>query len=72
MNRIMILLAAASGAAAVPILSLNTTSIKHLDWVRLTFSGLPINNSGVFFAVFYPASANTRTYWAARERNNPS
>jgi hypothetical protein len=34
--------------------------IRHLDWVRASFSGLPANE-GTFFAVYYPADANLTT-----------
>jgi acid phosphatase type 7 len=33
--------------------------LKHLDWVRVTYTGLPKNDDGVFFGVYYPANAST-------------
>jgi hypothetical protein len=37
--------------------SSSPTQIRHLDWVRASFSGVPAS-AGTFLAVFYPASAN--------------
>ena len=42
-----------------PTLSANTTSVQHNAWVRVTYSNLsPSTLSNVFFAIFYPSTAN--------------
>ena len=44
-----------------PIIRVNTTSVKHLDYVLIQFSGLPINDTSIWIGVFYPSSANVST-----------
>jgi len=47
------------GVSAQPTLSANVTTVQHMDWVRVTYSNLsPSTLSSVFFAVFYPSTAN--------------
>jgi len=41
--------------------NLNTTVIRHLDFVRASFGGLKLNDSTAWLGVFSPASASTAT-----------
>ena len=48
-----------SSVFAQPSLSVNTTTVQHMDWVRVTYSGLSqANLANTFFAIFYPSTAN--------------
>lgn len=46
------------GAAVQPRVTVNTTSINHLDTVRTIFTGLSVNDTTAWLGVFYPASAD--------------
>ena len=51
-----------------PFIALNTSSVKHLDWVRVTFGGIPLPSSaGAWLGIFSPSnsSLNYKKYTSA-------
>ena len=63
---LLLLTVAAHGASAIFLdgasaisLDINTTQIRHLDWVRVTFGGLKPNDLTAWLGVFSPSTAST-------------
>ena len=57
----LILLTVAVRSASASFLYTNATQIRHLDWVRVTFGGLKLNDTTAWLGVFSPSTASTAT-----------